>query len=279
MRHAFLILVHNEPELFSILISLLDHPDCDFYIHVDKKADINKFNCVKPKYSNIYFTKKRVSIIWGHHTMVKAELVLYETAHKGNYDYYHLLSGVDMPLKPIQEILQFFEDNKGYDFLGCTPAVGRWLNRTKYVYFLQRRHRNFVAKINIGFQKFLGINRSRKENIMFSSQWGSFTHRFITLLLSKRWYIFKQFYRTFCCDEFYKGTVMYKYGQPELDKGCVRHIDWERGQPYLFRNCDFDELITTTDLFARKFASKDIAIVYRLRDYLMERTVIEQKHN
>lgn len=36
-------------------------------------------------------------------------------------------------------------------------------------------------------------------------------------------------------------------------RSCLRYIDWERGNPYVFRNEDFEDLIASDFLFARKF--------------------------
>ena len=51
----------------------------------------------------------------------------------------------------------------------------------------------------------------------------------------------------------------------------MRHIDWKRGKPYIFRNDDFDELISSNCMFARKFDEKiDNEIIEKIFDYLME---------
>ena len=42
---------------------------------------------------------------------------LLESAIGGNYDYYHLLTGVDLPLKSNDEIDQFFRQNNGAEFI------------------------------------------------------------------------------------------------------------------------------------------------------------------
>ena len=42
---------------------------------------------------------------------------LLKAAIKGNYDYYHLISGMDLPIKTQKEIHEFFENNKGKEFI------------------------------------------------------------------------------------------------------------------------------------------------------------------
>ena len=103
-KHAYCILAHNEPELFRRLVLLLDHPENDLFIHIDKRSDISLFQTVSCRYSHMTFIKERRACNWGSLSIVKAEIALFETAlRKGPYAYYHLLSGVDMPLKGQEE--------------------------------------------------------------------------------------------------------------------------------------------------------------------------------
>ena len=42
----------------------------------------------------------------------------------------------------------------------------------------------------------------------------------------------------------------------------LRHIDWEKGKPYTFQMEDYEELMNTEDLFARKFDEQiDLRII------------------
>lgn len=38
LRHAYLIMAHNNFEILEKQVLLLDSPNADFYIHVDKKS-------------------------------------------------------------------------------------------------------------------------------------------------------------------------------------------------------------------------------------------------
>lgn len=49
----------------------------------------------------------------------------------------------------------------------------------------------------------------------------------------------------------------------------MRLIDWGRGRPYIFRSEDYEELINSPYLFARKFDENiDGQIIQRLYDYI-----------
>ena len=42
---------------------------------------------------------------------------------------------------------------------------------------------------------------------------------------------------------------------PNDSHTIMRYIDWNRGGPYVWKSCDFPELIDSDFLFARKFDS------------------------
>lgn len=75
-------------------------------------------------------------------------MFLLEQAYIEGYDYYHIISGVDLPLKNNKEIDLFFEENKGKEFilydnniLEDNPEISR---RTKYYHFLQNYRRRYT---------------------------------------------------------------------------------------------------------------------------------------
>lgn len=90
------------------------------------------------------------------------------------------------------------------------------------------------------------------------------------------------------CDEMFLQTIVYnssfkdKLYDKDYDDSCLgnqRYIDWKRGTPYTFRNEDFEELINSNCLFARKFNEKiDCKIIDRLLEYVnKEKMGIEKK--
>ena len=48
----------------------------------------------------------------------------------------------------------------------------------------------------------------------------------------------------------------------------MRHIDWNRGTPHVWKEPDFNELITTDDLFARKFSMDSMNLVNLLKQHI-----------
>ena len=67
----------------------------------------------------------------------------------------------------------------------------------------------------------------------------------------------KQFYYSHCADEvFLHSLAMAAPCRDTVIDNCLRAIDWERGDPYVFRQEDVEDLLASANLFARKFDSK-----------------------
>ena len=55
------------------------------------------------------------------------------------------------------------------------------------------------------------------------------------------------------------------------------YIDWKRGNPYIFKNKDFDDLINSNLLWARKFDERiDNQIIQRIYEYLSDKKKREE---
>lgn len=267
MRHAFLIIAHTEPELLKTLVSLLDHPGSDIFVHIDAKSDITQFSGIRTKYSKLRFCEKRIDVRWGTDSQIETELLLFETAAAYEYDYYHLLSGIDLPLKPISEIFDFFEKNKGHIFLGAGKAEGHHRIRARYYYRFIHRTFNLPRRLFVFFQKIIRLHRNKDIEIWCGHNWGDFTHDFVSVLLKNREWVWRRFRCSYCGDELYKATFMHEFGYADKDKGTTRHIDWNRGRPYEFTENDIDELKASDKLFVRKITGRHPELVRMLCEH------------
>lgn len=267
-KHAYLIIAHNEFYILEKLLKLLDNENNDIYIHIDKKVEnFNQsfFESIINK-SKVFFVKS-INVTWGGFSMVQCELLLLEEASKKGYSYYHLISGVDLPLKSSKEIYDFFEENNGKEFIGF--ANNNCTDRVKYYhFFVEKSKKNMFAKIFhhilIVFQKIICINRIKKLNIEIKkgAQWFSITDELVKYILSKKDFIMKVFKNTFIADEIFLQTLVYNskfkikiYKDYEGKTNNLRAIDWKRGNPYIYQAEDFETLMKSNMLFARKFST------------------------
>lgn len=296
MKHAYLIIAHANPFVLERLIQLLDDNRNDIYIHVDKKSNDFDFDFFRllPKKSTVIFTE-RIDVRWGHISQIETELTLFEAASQnGKYAYYHLISGADLPIKSQDYIHDFFANRAGYEFIGFSNTALN-IDRVTKIHLFPRYMRvnkdqllqRLGRKIRLQFlklQDMVGYNYRNSEKIkfVFGANWVSVTHDFVSDLL-KRKAFFIDFYKySNCADEIYKQTFAFNseyrdkiYNLGDELEGCMRFIDWQRGKPYIFSIEDYDEIMSSNKLFARKFEDNvDKEIVQKIYDHI----IIEQKN-
>ncbi|WP_255713370.1 beta-1,6-N-acetylglucosaminyltransferase [Pedobacter sp. Leaf132] len=127
MRVAHLILTYTDPKQTERMIKNMEHKDFDFYIHVDKKFDINPHLFLK-SIPNVYFINNRVDVRWAGYNTVKATFdCIKEIVDTGiKYEFINFLSGQDYPLKPAEEMMSFFKENIGKEFLSYRDIKNDW---------------------------------------------------------------------------------------------------------------------------------------------------------
>lgn len=280
MKQAFLIMAHNNLPMLQALISSLDHKKVDIYIHIDLKFKDFKEEVLldKIQFSNIYFVDKQ-KVFWGGYSQIQVELSLFRAAYfsSQNYTYYHLMSGQDVLLQPIDSILEYFSNQYPSQFIEYDRVDESTLKRIKFYYPFQDRINkrsisSRVAKVGVEVQKILRVDRIKKNELAFykGSNWVSITRDAVgSILKETKPIIEKSFKNGFLVDEMYKQTIIgqtkHKY---DIKNNNLRYIDWERGNPYTFKVSDLPELISSNKLFARKVT--DPSIIKQIRQNFQE---------
>lgn len=114
----------------------------------------------------------------------------------------------------------------------------------------------------LSVQLILGVNRNFSLNdLKKGSNWFSITQSLAQEILSRKDEIIKQYKYTHCCDEIFVQTIAYSCGFADKlsPQGNMRLIDFSNGNgrnPHTMIESDFDRLIESPMLFARKFNSK-----------------------
>lgn len=265
-KHAYLIIAHNNFQQLQILLSLLDDSRNDIYLHVDKKSKSFQSDAICCQHSNLVLID-RISVNWGGHSLIACELNLLKASIPKHYQYYHLLSGVDLPLKTQDEIHDFFECNYPSNYIEFDEVAnqsGSFLSRISLYHFFQdvigRNSGLFIAALRIlercslKLQNKLGICRKRYVQPYKGAQWFSITDAFAQYLLDQEDLIKKQFFYSSCADEvFLHSIAMMSPYCDHIVNDSLRAIDWKRGNPYTYRQEDVEALLHSPDLFARKF--------------------------
>jgi len=269
MKHAYLILAHSSFDLLRLLISRLDDVRNDIFVHLDKKVKV--LPEVHAEHAGLYFTRDRVDVRWGDWTVVEAEYALFEVAvAKGPYQYYHLLSGVDLPVKSQDYIHDFCDTHQGTEFIGytlteITPEVVRKVQRW-HLFPEDFKNSSIVKRAlraaYIRVQEIFGIYRNRDVDFKKGSQWVSVTDAMARHFLAHRAWAQKVFSHSFCADEMVMQTLAWQspfreklYNTTDDGAGCLRAIGWRDGQLIDWTPEDWPRLLASESLFARKFNS------------------------
>lgn len=274
MKHAFLIIAHNELRILNILLTMLDDSRNDIYLHLDKKWKLNIGDLYRPQKAQFFLIEKRMDIRWGDISSIKLEFKLFRMAYKnGPYLYYHLLSGVDLPIKSQDYIHNFFQKNYGKEFIGFAQGEDNRIDCYNKVmkFHLFSRHFHNSNKLLVHGRIWLEciLNKILTRNSFITlkkgANWVSITNECCKYILSKEKLILKRFRFTKCGDEIFLQTLVYNssfykrcYNIFDEYIGNQREIDWNRGYPYNWTITDKDFLLHSDKLFARKIIGKNI---------------------
>lgn len=281
MNHAFLVMAHNNYPLLGRILRKLDHPKNTIYLHIDAKSkfcdeDLAMLqSCCS---SSALHLVQRHNVVWGGYNQIHCELRLLEAAVRDQHDYYHFISGVDFPIKPMNDIHRFFTEHNGQQFVHFCDEAFTKKQHVRFSlnhYFIEKCGRNrkkllwWVEQGSLFLQKnLLRIDLRRKHpQIQFQGGgfWCSLSHDFAQYLLDQEALVQELFKNSVCGDEHYIQTILFnspyadtRYDAPGYD-ACLRSIDWDRApagssSPYTYSVDDFDALVASPNLFCRKIS-------------------------
>ena len=268
MRHAYLIIAHDRKEELSKLIRVLDHANNSIYVHVDAKSamDIEPLKKLTV-HSTVKFIERR-PVTWGGYSGVDVEMRLFEAAYAdGGYRYYHVMSGVDYPVKSPEYIQRYFAQHDGENFIQIEPDLERFRMRFDQYHWLQEpfvgKKRNLWKYVDFAscyVQRLVGVQRFKGRTMRRTINWVSVTDAVVAELMRRKNAIRKNYRWTYCCDEVFLMSEL--IGTPLehtlSSAGNLRYIDWEwmsarDSSPRVLTARDIDRLAGPDILFARKF--------------------------
>ena len=284
MKHAYLIIAHNEYPVLRALLSMLDDERNDIFLHIDHRSMelYEKIHSVQMQLANLHILSTRNKVYWGDLSQVETEYLLLETASaKEAYSYYHLLSGTDLPIQTQDYIHSFFQINAGKEFVeywsGNRHQKDLKRKISRYYFFTKHLKRNNSKwhvitapchNLALIVQKMVHFNRKQEVEFRKGSQWFSITHNFCLYLLEKKPFVLQRFRYTLCPDEIFVQTLLWNssfkkniYNIEDNNIGSMRLIDWNRGDPYTWKIQDYTELVNSNKLFARKFSSQEEELI------------------
>lgn len=279
MKHAYLIIAHNEFEVLSSLLELLDDERNDIYIHFDKKlSEVPDLSC---KRSALFVIEHRVDVRWGTYSQIEAEYLLMSAAfHEGYYSFYHIISGVHLPLRNQDQIHAFFDKYVGQTVLQMWPENNDDIEGKLRRYNIITKHfmdfgtkawtvSRFLWKSANYIQKTLKMKRNMNINFKKSDQWVSLSNDAVRLLLNNTGMAKRIFKYTFCGDEYFVATLLSLFNSPIVSTNSLLKVEFDSTSPRIFSMTDYECLMSSGCLFARKFSSSKADIINCIKESIL----------
>lgn len=279
MQIAHLILAHKNPSQLERLIIALQHPSFFFYVHVDKKVSLQQFEYLS-KYNNLFFIKKRTKIFWAGYGTIQATINGIKEILPYRYDYINVISAQDFPLKTADEIYKFFLVNNGKEFITCKSVEHEWKEaevRIKKYHLINWR---IPGKYQLEklINKILPERKFPLNYIMVGrSNWFAVTYeaaKYIIDFLDQHPEIVRFFKFSWGADELIFSVILYNSNFKDKIEDNFIYVDWseKKAHPKILRTEDYNALVNSDKLFARKFdADADAVILEMLENFLKKR--------
>lgn len=285
MKIAYLVFAYKNPLLIQREIERLSSENAGFFIHIDSKHDIGPFTAIRG--NNVQFTKERIPVHWAEFSGVRAMMLLMREALQSpeNYDYLFLLSGSEYPIRSRRYIEDFFEANRGSEFIRIirVPGPGKPLKHFTTVRYesdtpVLRFSSRALAKIGLSqrdYRKYLGAMEPWSGRT-----WWALSRQaceYILAYTEQNPQLAKFFKDTHAPEESYFHTILGNSDFRNRVRGNLVYEDWSEGglHPQMIseRHLAFFEANEKVFdlyegpselLFARKFSDDSVALLDRL---------------
>ncbi len=265
MKVAHLVMAHKNPEQLLRLVERLCHPQCDIYIHLDKKIAIDDFRPLE-RLSRVTLLTTRTDCHWGGYSLLAGMLnALEAVVASSGYSHINLLSAQDYPLVSPGYWINFLHGHQGVSFISYAGKDDQAWNaaaKARYMryhfvdlklpgkYFFQ----NLVNKVMPGrtfpLPRFFGGNKGTWWTL--SGDCAAYlveTYRTDRALMRFLKY-------TWAPDEFaIPSMIMNSPFAVKTINDNYRYIDWSEGNvhPKILGVADFEKMVESKMFFARKF--------------------------
>lgn len=256
------------------------------YLHYDKSKPVELFNKLKEfsdTRENIYLLDNRIVCKWGEFSLVEATVNMMNaclTDETFEADYFYLMSGSCVPIKPLATLQNLLYENPHMEFIEATDiSKKRWvvdgLQEERYQYDFPYNFKEEREKFDKYFeqQKKAGIKRKAPEIFKphFGSQWFCITKNAVTYIVEqmKNPKIYDFFKRSWIPDEFAIQSLVYNAsGSSNIADKTLTYFQFNTfGKPLVFYNDHFDYLIELPFIFSRKISNNAQQLYRKLNDH------------
>ncbi|AGB74959.1 beta-1,6-N-acetylglucosaminyltransferase [Rhizobium tropici] len=270
MKLAFVILAHDNPDKVARLARVLaqNHTVC---VHYDLNSSEASFLALKRELGSLadrVLWPRRVRVAWGEWSIVNATLNALEaiSGSDSNFDYVHLMSGADYPVRPIEEFTDYLRQNRGREFIECVDLRSeQWVKgglvheRYRYRHFFNWKKHGFLFDQSWQLQQRLGLERGFPSGHQphMGSQWWTLTWSTIKLVLAAgRNGELASFFKTvWIPDEMFIQTIVASATEPKARSPILTLYQFsDSGVPIVYGDDHAEYLNRQPFFFARKIS-------------------------
>ncbi len=273
-KHAFLVLAHKQPQLLARILQRLERPNHHFFIHVDLKyPNLKEYYSVCRNIQNIHFVSDNIEVYHAGISIVYAEILLLQEAdkQKEKFDFYHLISGQDYPIRSNNQFDEFFEQTD-HSFMYIDSKELQKELANNYKICANRFHFNntekwyskIYEKFHLHYFSYLWYNRDHIDNYIGGWQWFSWNYtvkEYVMQYINKQPQYIEKYNHTSSPDEHIFTTLLAPHAQDlhiEI-QNPLRYISWHphrdvntKYRPYDLTEEDLPWIINSKAFFCRK---------------------------
>lgn len=268
---GFIILTHANLDRTADLIKMILSSDNTFVsLHIDQTADMDELSsfrdALKSDLGVRVFEAERVHCEWGSFSLVRATLNCAKQLLTERPDLSHivLLSGSDVPVRPISELQDFLAKHPKRNFIQSVAADAGWVRgglgeerATLYFPFSYIRQRR-IFDIFVEVQRIASVSRKlpTKAKYHMGSQWWCLTADAVSKIVNapQAQKYERYFEKTWIPDEGYFQTLIREVAKDEnITSETLTYYRFDHdGRPYVFYDDHIHELENMESFFIRK---------------------------
>jgi hypothetical protein len=285
MKIAVAIIAHNNFDNLQNILTALDHPQINFYLHVDKKVPVQEArrHLSEGHQKRINFLTNRIPVNWGGFSMVNVTLQLMKRSLRDKFDYLVLFSSQHLPIQSAENIISYLEANHGKEFIDYNELpYSRWnenggLDRLRYHWFVDEAGIIDAKKLAM-LQKENKMERTLPGELVpyGGSQWWVLSYNCIKSMLQFINYnpVYVDFFqKTLIPDElFFHTLLMNSDFSDDVVNDNLLYADWKKGPhfPRMLTMDDISAINGSGKLFARKFSTAtDAGVIQSIMQQVM----------
>ena len=304
MKLACIVLAHHLPNQLALLLSALRHPQLQVYLHIDRRKSLGPFRrALAPLDISDLVLLPRHKSWWSSAGTLDAALEGLVAGVADGCNYFITISGQDFPLKPMEEIVAFFERGPSRSYLthwSASEFPDRWRGRERtdlYTYTVWGRREICIPRgEDVSFFNWRGrvLNEFLRLRTAFmpprrhpsyvrpflGSDWWNLSRAAANYVLRfhdqhpdfRSWHE-----HTLCPSEMFVHSILLGTDfarDHEIVNDRLRFVIRQEGSPHprTLTTADTPAMLESEKLFARKFDERgDAAVLERLAERITNR--------